>query len=195
MSLGLLLPLGLTALAALVVPLLLHLNRRQEQKPTPFAALRFVRGPARPRRRIRLEQWPLLLLRLALVAVAALLIATPVRRGESDAGATWVVVVPGVDAAQARAALAAPDADWRWLAPGFPAFGSATPVGDTPATASLLRELDTELPPATALRVIAPSPLLGLDGGAIRLSRPVDWRVVDSAPPVPAAAPALPLQH
>ena len=69
MGLSLLLPLGLAALAALLIPLLLHLHRRQEQQATLFAALRWIRGPAKPRRRIQLEQWPLLLLRLVLLAL------------------------------------------------------------------------------------------------------------------------------
>ena len=36
----LLLPAGLAALAALALPLLIHLARRQQQRPTVFAALR-----------------------------------------------------------------------------------------------------------------------------------------------------------
>ncbi len=189
MSLGLLLPLGLSALFALVVPVLLHLHRRQQQKTTPFAALRWIRGPARPRRRLRLEQWPLLLLRLLLLITLALLIAEPVWRGERAASGDWVVVVPGVDAAQARAQLALPAAQWRWLLPDFPSLTTRTPVADDAvAVASLLRELDSELPDGVPLHVLAPPLLQGLDGGSIRLSRAVDWQTVNSAP----AAPVLP---
>jgi len=189
MSLGLLLPLGLSALFALVVPVLLHLHRRQQQKTTPFAALRWIRGPARPRRRLRLEQWPLLLLRMLLLIALALLLAEPVWRGERAASGDWVVVVPGVDAAQARAHLALPAAQWRWLLPDFPLIAARTPVADDAvAVASLLRELDSELPAGVALHVLAPPLLQGLDGGSVRLSRAVDWQTVNSAP----AAPVLP---
>lgn len=188
MSFALLLPLGLTALAALLVPLLLHLTRRQEQKTTPFAALRWLRGPAKPRRRIRLEQWPLLLVRLLLLAAIALLIAMPVRLGESASATDVVAVVPGVDPAQARAALPIDGADWRWLQPGFPPL-DADGANTTTPVASLLRELDTELAPAARLHVIAPPTLLGLDGAAIRLSRDVDWQIVNSAPAPPPSAP------
>lgn len=191
MSVGLLLPLGLSALLALVIPVLLHLHRRQQRKTTPFAALRWIRGPARPRRRLRLEQWPLLLLRLVLLVALALLLAEPVWRGERPASGDWVVVVPGVDAAQARAQLALPAAHWHWLLPDFPALSARTPAGDdAAAVASLLRELDSELPAGVALHVLAPPLLRGLDGGSMRLSRAVDWQIVNSAPAAPVLPPA-----
>lgn len=191
MSLGLLLPLGLSALFALVVPVLLHLHRRQQQKTTPFAALRWIRGPARPRRRLRLEQWPLLLLRLALLVALALLLAEPVWRGERAASGDWVVVVPGVDAAQARAQLTLPAAQWRWLLPDYPTLSDRIPVADDAvAVASLLRELDSELPAGVTLHVLAPPLLQGLDGGSISLSRAVDWQIVNSAPAAPVLPPA-----
>ncbi|WP_313919975.1 BatA domain-containing protein [Tahibacter sp.] len=193
MSVGLLLPLGLSALLALVIPVLLHLHRRQQRKTTPFAALRWIRGPARPRRRLRLEQWPLLLLRLVLLVALALLLAEPVWRGERAASGDWVVVVPGVDAAQARAQLALPMAHWHWLLPDFPALSARTPAGDDAVgVASLLRELDSELPAGVALHVLAPPLLQGLDGGSVRLSRAVDWQIVNSAPAAPVPPPAPP---
>ena len=43
--------LPLVALAAWLLPLLLHLARRDATRPTPFAALRFLREKPRPRRR------------------------------------------------------------------------------------------------------------------------------------------------
>ncbi|WP_386069919.1 BatA domain-containing protein [Tahibacter sp. UC22_41] len=192
MSLSLLLPLGLTALLALAIPLLLHLNRRQEPTRTPFAALRWIRAAARPRRRLRLDQWPLLVLRMALLAALALLLAAPARQGATGAAADWVVVAPGVDAAQARALTGLPAADWHWLAPNFPSLSEAAPAADTQLPlASLLRELDSELPAATRLHVVVPAVLQGLDGSVIRLSRAADWRVVDAAvvpPPADAAS-------
>lgn len=193
MSLSLLLPLGLTALLALAIPLLLHLNRRQEPTRTPFAALRWIRAAARPRRRLRLDQWPLLVLRMALLAALALLLAAPARYGATGAAADWVVVAPGVDAAQARALAGLPASDWHWLAPDFPSLSEAAPAADIELPlASLLRELDSELPAATRLHVVVPAVLQGLDGGVIRLSRAADWRIVAAAdvPPPADAAPA-----
>ena len=63
MSLSLLLPLGLAALAALVVPILIHLVRRPEHQLIDFAALRWLSERVRPRRRLRFEDPWLLLAR------------------------------------------------------------------------------------------------------------------------------------
>lgn len=189
MNLTLLLPLGLAALAALAIPLLLHLNRRQQQRAVLFAAWRFVTAPARPQRRLRLEQWPLLLLRLLLLAAMALLLAQPYRQGYGGGAQDWVVVAPGVESAAARARFDAPAAQWRWLLPDFPALDARTPrIDDARDLASLLRELDSELDAAVKLHVIVPSTLYGLDGGEIALSRTVDWLPVDIAPGAPAPA-------
>ena len=54
MNLAFLLPAGLAALAAVLLPLLIHLARRSEQRPTVFAALQWLRQKPKPRHRIRL---------------------------------------------------------------------------------------------------------------------------------------------
>ena len=62
MTLALLAPLGLAALAALALPLLIHLVRRLQLVDTEFAALRWISPRAQPRRRLRFERpWLLLL--------------------------------------------------------------------------------------------------------------------------------------
>jgi hypothetical protein len=64
------------ALAA--VPLLIHLLNRQRFKPLPWAAMRFVEAAYRKtRRRARLENLLLLLLRMGAIALLALAIARP----------------------------------------------------------------------------------------------------------------------
>lgn len=178
MSLGLLAPAGLWALAALALPLLVHLVRREEQKPTAFAALRWLAARLKPRQKLRFEEWLLLALRLLLVAGLALLLAQPVLNG-AGAGAPWLVVMPGADASQAPALPE--DAERRWLAPGFPTITEAPPSPPI-ATASLLRELDATLSSGTAITVLATERFDGADGEPPRLSRRVDWRVVDGAP-------------
>ena len=55
MSLALLLPLGLIALAGLIVPLLIHLVRQSDHPLIDFPALRWLRESERPRRRLRFE--------------------------------------------------------------------------------------------------------------------------------------------
>lgn len=191
MSLGLLLPIGLAALAALLLPLLLHLDRQSESRPTDFAALRWLSARLRPRRQLRLEELWLLLLRLLLVASVALLFARPVLFG-AQGGRPWVLVAPGVDVADARAQVTPPDAQWRWLATGFPPIESAQPTGRQPL-ASLLREIDASLPVNTALTVMVPGQVDGLDGERPRLARRVDWRMLrdGEAAPKPGVAAVL----
>lgn len=187
MSLGLLAPLGLAALAALALPLAIHLVRRLELTTTEFAALRWIGERIRPQRRLRFERPWLLLLRLGLLALLAVLLARPVWNRDAVAAPSWVVVAPGVALADARAAVDAAGADWRWLAPDFPRLDTAPPAGAVPL-ASLLRELDADLPKAARLTVVVPEQVDGLDGERPRLSREVGWRVVAGRMPAPPAA-------
>lgn len=185
MNLAFLLPAAFAALAALLVPLLLHLARRSEQKPTTFAALRWLRHKPKPRHRIRFDEWPLLALRLLLLALLAVWLARPVLSG-SESDAPWVAVVPGAPPQQARA-QAADGARLRWLAPGFPSLDEPAPAATAPV-GSLLRELDAELPRGVALTVVAPTLLQGADAEQPVLSRTVRWQVADGAMPAPVAA-------
>ena len=189
MNLALLLPVGLAALAALLLPLLLHLARRHEQTPTDFAALRWLRQKPKPRHRIRFDEWPLLLVRLVLLALLALWLARPVLSGMDDTR-PWIVALPGVDAATVRKQASDTDARLHWLAAGFPSFDDAVPAG-TPAVGSLLRQLDAELPAGAPLTVVVPATLQGADAERPMLSRAVTWTVVEGAMPA-AAASALP---
>lgn len=182
MNLALLLPAALAALAALALPLLIHLARRSEQRPTDFAALRWLRQKAKPRHRIRFDEWPLLLSRLLLLTLIALWLAKPVlfgRAGETS----WVVAVPGVELTQLRTAIKDDGVRQRWLAPGFPELSQAPPAGTVPI-ASLLRQLDAELPATAKLTVFVPEQLSGADAQRPVLSRVVDWRVLPGAMPV-----------
>ena len=178
----LLLPLGLAALAALVLPLVIHLARKTEQRPTEFAALRWLRERPRPRHRPRLDEWPLLIARLLLLALLALWLARPAVFGAADTTPV-VAFAPGTDA------VADPGTRAVWLAPGFPDIATTpTPPNTAAPIASLIRELDAELPPATRLRIVVPAILQGVDAERLRLTRAVDWRVVAGA--MPAATPA-----
>lgn len=187
MNFGLLAPLGLIALAALAVPLLIHLVRRIELRTTAFAALRWISERIRPRRRLRFERPWLLVLRLALLALLALLLARPVITEPTIAKPAWVVVAPGSDLGAARAAVSIAGADWRWLAPGFPAIESAPASGPLP-TASLLREIDADLPRDARLAVVVPEEVAGLDGERPLLSRAIEWYVVPGRMPEPATS-------
>ena len=184
-------PLGLAALAAVLVPIAIHLLRRAEHRTTPFAALRFLRATGLPRRRLRIAEPALLALRCALVAVVALLLAQPLLERPASRGRHVVVVVPPVTADAARARIASTDTtEVRWLAPGFPALERATPAATHP-TASLLRELDASLPAGSRLDVVVPEIVSGLDAERPRLARAIGWHVVPGAGPR-AAEPAAP---
>ncbi|QHB73453.1 BatA domain-containing protein [Stenotrophomonas sp. 364] len=186
MSLALLFPLGLLALAAWLVPLLVHLARRHQYAPLDFAALRWLRAKVRPRQRVRFDEWPLLLVRLALLAALALLLARPVLQGSAADTHPVVVVAPGLDVSAQQARQ--PNADWRWLAPGFPPLDRPAPTGAQPL-ASLLRELDQQLPAGAPLTVYVPDPMPGADAERPRLSRNVRWQPLAVAPPTAARPP------
>lgn len=180
MSLALLVPLALAALAAWIIPLVVHLVRRPEDAPTPFAALRWIHGRTRPRRRLRWQDLPLLATRLLLLALVALLLARPVLDGDPRLARPQVFVAPGVEVTAARAVTAPEGATWSWLADGFPVFEEEAPAAGSDV-ASLLREADAGLPADTAMTVVVPAQLDGLDGGALTLSRTVEWHVVAAA--------------
>lgn len=189
---ALLAPAGLAALSALALPVLIHLVRRRDEQRLRFAAMRWLGERQVPRARVRLHDPLLLALRLLLLATLALLLAAPVWQSQEAAPRPWVVLAPGVAPATARAAIGEADADWHLLAPGFPLLAdpaAALPSVEPQPVASLIRELDGQLPAAQALTMVVPRELGGLDGGALQLRRAIDWRVVDGRSPG-ATAPA-----
>lgn len=193
MNLALLLPLGLVALTALLVPLLVHLARRSEERMVSFAALRWLQSRPQPRRKRRFDEYLLLFMRLLLLAALALLLAEPVLYGQTDRR-PWTVVMPGVDTAALPSAE--PDARLHWLAAGFPRIELADTAADVlpeaeASPSSLLRQLDAELPAGTPLTVVVPEAMDGVDAERPRLSRPVNWQTVAAAPAPAIAPPAV----
>ena len=200
MTPGLLLPAALAALAAVLIPLVIHIARRNEDKPVDFAALRWLRRKPRPKSRLRFDEKRLLASRLLLLVLLALWLAQPVLFG-AEGKAAYVAVAPGADVSQAGQVEAVPVAEYvraHWLAPGFPALKEARPDGAAPL-ASLLRQLDADLPAGAPLVVVVPQVLDGADAERPRLSRRVEWRVVPGAAPVvrttPARVPSLSIRH
>ncbi len=175
MTPALLVPAALAALIALALPLLIHLARRSETRPTDFAALRWLRQKPKPRSRIRFDERLLLALRLLLITAVALWLARPVLFGSASKDG-WAMVAPGADLAQVRAA-AGSDTKLRWLQPGFPEVDAPPVTGRLPV-ASLLRQLDAERPAGAEITVFVPSILEGADAERPRLSRPVAWRIL-----------------
>ncbi|WP_295680557.1 BatA domain-containing protein [uncultured Nevskia sp.] len=181
---------GLLALAALVIPIAIHLIRRRAARDVPFAALAWLAARTPPRRQWRLDDRWLLAVRLLLIALLAALLAEPIWRSPDGADAAAVYVAPGIDANAARAAFDAPLADWHWLAAGYPSLDEPAPAADPHALQSLIRELDRELPAATKLSIVVPAELVGLDGERLRLGREVVWRSLPAASVPQELAPA-----
>lgn len=78
MSFGLLTPLFLMGLAALAIPVLVHLVRREEQVSFAFPSLMFLeRIPTREHRQRTIRHWWLLALRCLIVALLCLAFAQP----------------------------------------------------------------------------------------------------------------------
>ncbi len=197
MTPALLLPVALTALAALLIPLVIHVARRNESRLVAFAALRWLDPKPMPRRRLRLDERVLLVVRLLLLIAIAVFLARPVLWGVDDTRPV-VAVAPGVDAAVIGSA--ARDGDRVvWLAPGFPAVGGLAPKAPV-NPASLIRQLDAELAPATPLALVVLATLDGVDAERPKLSRRVDWRIAApaeerDAPARPVAAPPLVVRY
>lgn len=74
-----LVPAFLAGLAALAIPILLHLRHRDKDRPYRFPSLMFLEQlPIRTSQRQRITDWPLLLLRLLALALLVLAFARPV---------------------------------------------------------------------------------------------------------------------
>ena len=179
----LLLPLGLAALGAILVPLVLHLARRTEQRPTDFAALRWLRQKPRPRHRPKFDELPLLASRILLLALLALFLAGPALLNTQDATPV-IAFAPGIDPA-----TVARDAKARaiWLVPGFPPTDTPAPQRAVPI-ASLVRQLDMQTAATAPLTIVVPATLDGADAERPRVSHRVRWHIVPGA--VAAGKPA-----
>src|SRR3972149_1127755 len=83
-------PLFLVALGALAIPLVVHLIQRERKQVVEFPSLMFLRRiPYQSVRRRRIRHWPLLLLRLAALALIVAAFARPFfRRADAAASGT-----------------------------------------------------------------------------------------------------------
>jgi hypothetical protein len=83
--------------AAVAVPILIHLWNRRRFRPMPWAAMRFLRASVEQnRRRVRIEDWLLLLVRCLLLMLLALALARPALRSVAaflDTGRAATVLV------------------------------------------------------------------------------------------------------
>ena len=78
MSLSFLVPAFLAGLLALAVPVLIHLTRKETRESVAFPSLMFIRRiPHKSKSRRTIHRWPLLLLRLAALALVVFAFARP----------------------------------------------------------------------------------------------------------------------
>jgi hypothetical protein len=103
-------PLYLFALGAAALPVLLHLFRNTVRRRIPFSAVRFVEAvPSRTTRRMQVEHWPLMLLRVTALCLLALAFARPWLRldaaSEPEAPGRRVIVLLDTSASMQREGL------------------------------------------------------------------------------------------
>lgn len=163
--LNLLTPLWLAGLLALGVPLALHLWNRRPTTVIRIGSLRGLAGPPGPRSLgRRLEDLPLLLLRLAVLAAVVLGMAgLALRQPESGAGGVSVLLVDPRLLDDSLAVYSDPMVDSRrragepihLLAPGFPMLGRPVRSDGPESVWALLGRLDDSLPPGSRVTVLA----------------------------------------
>ncbi|MBS0657892.1 MAG: BatA domain-containing protein [Verrucomicrobia bacterium] len=176
-------PLGLLALLALAVPLVVHLWR-PPPRTVRIGSLRLLREASRPPvRDLRWRERLLLALRCALLAAAALLLAQPLWPRADRPGARWALRSPMAQPTAAQSAawaeLLREGYEERWLAPGFPRERPS--AGPPPDVWSLLAETDARVGAGGHLAVLAPTELRSLAGARPALARPVRWMASDGA--------------
>ncbi len=198
-------PAGLWALAALALPLAIHLWRRPP-RTVRLGSLRFLQTRARQLQNLRWREHALLTTRLGLLIWLALLLARPLwRQGPPAHPPYWALLDPAAAPAgpslERLRALQAAGVETRLLAPGFPVVNR--PPGDPAASApdlwSLLREADAALPAGSSLAVFSPGRFASLRGIRPGLAHVrVEWintpaarAVAGSSSPTPA--PSAPL--
>ncbi len=77
--------LAIAGIAAIIIPIVIHLLFRQRRRPIEWAAMRYLlEAVRRARRRMQLEQWILLLLRCAMILLFALAVARFMFAGNSQ---------------------------------------------------------------------------------------------------------------
>jgi hypothetical protein len=186
-------PLALFSLLALLIPLAIHLLSRKPGKAIKVGSLRFLENSNRHRLQgVKLSELPLLLMRLALLAMLALLLAQPrwltAENGSEKRQRGWILLAPellpmhhdtrlvtGIDS------LAAAGHELRLFAHGFPIFD----LGAAPAEVaepenywSLFREAETLLPAGAPLWIFSSDRLAAFHGERPTWRKNLPWRIV-----------------
>ena len=180
--LTLLSPVALWSLAALALPLALHLWR-QPPRTVRLPSLRFLQTQVGRRwHDLRWRERLLLLTRLGLLGALAFLLAGPRWTvPPSHVPARWILLDP--NAAPAGPSLArlhalqAEGYSTHLLGPGFPIAQRSIPLSSNPSPDlwSLLREADASLPQGSTLAIFSPARLTSMRGIRPALQSTVEW--------------------
>lgn len=189
-------PPALLALCALVAPIAIHLLSRKPGKTVKVGSLKFLElSESRQLRSLKLTDIPLLLMRCALLAVLALLLAKPfwLSANLPTAAKThgWVLLAPELSEQphevkfdQRLDSLVTGGNELHILAPGFAAakiaagkivYPEAISTDNPPNYWSLLREIDRQIPSDMPLWIFAPDRLSFFHGVRPTLNRAVHW--------------------
>jgi hypothetical protein len=171
-------PLWLLGLAAIAVPIAIHLRGKRVGRVVRVGSVRWLAGvPAAwaPARRVR--RIPLLLLRCAVLVALSLALARPYLR--ASGGDAWVLVAPEVASRVSLDSLRRLGTV-RLLATGFPSIDRVPPDSTPQPTDvwSLLREADAAAPAGVRLVVVAPGTIAYLRGVRPELSHAVEYVAV-----------------
>lgn len=191
-------PFALISLVALTIPLVIHLLHRRPGKRIKVGSIKFLQESQRHRfKSFKLHELPLLLLRAALVAILAMLLAQPFwvssDVGSRHQGAAWALLS---SEALAHAqnfhlrdeidSLRNLGYELRLFAPGFPpltSYSAPPKSNETEDYWSLLRELDAILPDSSRLVVIASNQTKHFRGERPALRANVTWRTLPETKP------------
>lgn len=191
-------PFALFSLVALTIPLVIHLLHRHPGKRLKVGSIKFLQESQRDRfKSFRLHEVPLLLLRAALVAILAMLLAQPFWVSSDEAfrhkGAEWALLSPEA-LAHAQNSLLRHEIDslknagyeLRLFAPGFPlltSYSAPQKSNEIEDYWSLLRELDAILPDSSRIVIFAPNSTKHFRGERPALRASVIWRVIPNSEP------------
>jgi len=186
-------PLWLAGLAALTVPLVIHLLSRGRQLKVPMGSVRWL-APALTltARRIRLSRWLLLLVRCSILACVATALAWPRLALEPTGEVTaWVLVDPDLVRARPRLEAVDPEAyramdhvvaqggEVRWLTTGLPGGALETPPENGEGDLwSLLHEADAAASSDIGFEVFALDRADRLRGVRPRVARGIVWHSI-----------------
>jgi hypothetical protein len=199
-ELVLLAPAGLLALATLAIPILIHLFSRSKGKRVLIGHLDLIRLARRQRvTEMRLSQWLLLAVRLALFSLAALMLAQLAQQGLATIRNDTAYVTPGwlqqSDEAVFKEVLTANPGGVFLLAPGFEALdempdlsGAWLATGELQKTWPLLAERLSTVSHGGRISVHATGLVSELGDNLAPLPAALDWHLLER----PTASASLP---